>query len=333
MSFTALVLEEDDGTVRSSLQELDDDALPDGGVTVGVEYSSLNYKDGMILRGQGRLVRDYPHVPGIDLAGVVESCADGTFAPGDRVVTTGWRVGEARWGGYATRARVEPGMVTKLPDSLSTEAAMRVGTAGFTAMLAIDALERYGIEPGEKPVLITGSAGGVGSFAIHLLARLGYPVTASTGRPETADWLRELGATEVIDRAELAEAPEKPLLKQRWSACVDAAGGDTLAHVLAEIDAGGAVAACGNAAGNTLSTTVLPFILRNVALLGIDSVSFSGERRPEIWERIATTVDWAALDGLTTEVGLDGIDPLADDILAGKVRGRVVVATGREAGA
>jgi acrylyl-CoA reductase (NADPH) len=331
VTFRALVLEQDDDGVRSSLQELDDDRLPDGAVTVGVEYSSLNYKDGMILRGQGRLVRDYPHVPGIDLAGVVESSDAPDFAPGDRVVLTGWRVGEAHWGGYATRARVEPQWLTKLPDSLTTQAAMRVGTAGFTAMLAIDALERHGVAPGDRPVLVTGAGGGVGSFATHLLARLGYPVTAATGRADTADQLRALGAKEIIDRAEIADAPDRPLLSQRWSACVDAVGGATLAHVLAELDAGGAVAACGNTAGNGLPTSVIPFILRNVALLGIDSVSFTGARRGEIWARIAETVDWDALDGVTTEVGLDGVDAKADEILAGQVRGRVVVATGRDA--
>ena len=331
MTFRALVLEQGDDGVSSSLQELDDNRLPDGAVTVGVEYSSLNYKDGMILRGQGRLVREYPHVPGIDLAGVVEASDDAAFAPGDRVVLTGWRVGEAHWGGYATRARVEPQWLTRLPETLTTEAAMRVGTAGFTAMLAIDALERHGIGPSDRPSLVTGAAGGVGTFAVHLLARLGYSVTAATGRPDTAAHLRSLGAADVIDRAEIADAPERPLLTQRWAACVDAVGGATLAHVLTELDAGGAVAACGNTAGNDLPTTVIPFILRNVALLGIDSVSFAGARRGAIWSRIAETVDWSALDGLTTEVGLEDVDALADEILGGRVQGRVVVATGREA--
>ena len=219
-----------------------------------------------------------------------------------------------------------------LPDGVSTRDAMSAGTAGFTAMLCVNALERYGIAPGEKsekPVLVTGAAGGVGSFAVHLLARLGYAVTASTGRADTAEYLRALGATDVIDRDELAAAPERPLLSQRWAAAVDAVGGETLAHVLAEIDYGGAVAAAGNTAGNSLPTTVLPFILRNVALLGVDSVSYPTAERALVWARLAATVDRAQLDAMTTEVGLDELPALADEILAGRIRGRVLVDLGR----
>ena len=333
MVFKALLLEQgDDGkTVSAAMTELDDDRLPDGNVTVDVEWSSLNYKDGMILQGQGRLVRDYPHVPGIDLAGTVVASADDRFAPGDRVVLTGWRVGEVHWGGYATRARVSGDWLVPLPEAVSTRQAMAVGTAGFTAMQALVALEDHGLAPGsDQTILVTGSSGGVGSSALVWGDAAGHRMVASTGRMENADDLRALGAAEVIDRAELAENPSRPLLTERWNGCIDAVGGDTLAHVLAEMAYGGSVAACGLAGGNGLDTTVIPFLLRGVNLLGIDSVMCPSDHRQRVWGRVAQVLAdgevAARLDAMTGEVALDAVSSLAPDILAGQVKGRVVVA-------
>lgn len=325
MSFRALVLTLTDDDLIAEVQTLDDDRLPQGDVTVDVEWSSLNYKDGMILRGVGRLVRDFPHVPGVDLAGtVVESDSD-RFAPGDRVVCTGFFVGERWWGGYAQRARLRSEWLVKVPGSLTTRQTMEVGTAGLTAMLCVDALERDGLRPDSGPVLCTGAAGGVGSYAVHLLAQLGYQVTASTGRPETEQYLRDIGATDVISREEIADAPAKPMLSERWAGCVDAVGGATLAHVLAETRYGGAVAACGNTAGNDLPTSVLPFILRNVRLLGVDSVNVPADRRAPLWQRLGELCDPAFFAAATTVVGLDELPAAAARILAGEVRGRVLV--------
>jgi acrylyl-CoA reductase (NADPH) len=325
MTFRALVLDQTDDAQTVELRELDDAALPPGDVTVNVEWSSLNYKDGMILRGIGRLVRAFPAVPGVDLAGTVESSHSPDFAPGDRVVLTGFRVGEVWWGGYAQKARVKSEWLVKVPDSLTTRQTMEIGTAGFTAMLCVDALERDGLHPGAGPVLCTGAAGGVGSFAVHLLGALGYAVTASTGRPDTAGYLRAIGATEVIDRAEIAQAPAKPLLSERWAGCVDAVGGATLAHVLAEMRYGASVAACGNTAGNDLPTSVLPFILRNVRLLGIDSVMVPATERVPVWQRLGDLVDAGLLSEVTTVVGLADLPAAAGRILDGQVRGRVLV--------
>jgi len=325
MSFRALVLDQNDDGQTVSLQELHDEQLPDGDVTIDVEWSSLNYKDGMILRGIGRLVRNFPHVPGVDLAGTVTESASAAFFPGDRVVLTGFRVGEAWWGGYAERARVKSEWLVKVPDSLTTRQTMEIGTAGLTAMLCVDALERDGVSPDAGPVLCTGAAGGVGTYAVHLLAKLGYEVTASTGRPATAGYLKELGAAEVIDRSEIADAPAKPLLSERWAGCVDAVGGATLAHVLAEMRYGASVAACGNTAGNDVATSVLPFILRNVRLLGIDSVMVPAADREPQWARLGELVDPGFLATNTTVVGLGDLESAADEILAGQVRGRVLV--------
>lgn len=325
--FRALLLDQTADGMTTEVVELDDDRLPDGDVTVDVEWSSLNFKDGMVLKGQGRLVRDYPHVPGIDLAGTVVDSADERFAAGDRVVLTGWRVGEIWWGGYATRAKVKADWLTPLPDGLTTRQAMAVGTAGFTAVMAVDQLERHGIGAGD-PVLVTGAAGGVGSTAVNALARLGAEVTASTGRVEAeGDALRALGATHVLDRAEIADAPTRPLLSERWAGCVDAVGSATLAHVLAEVRYGGAVAACGLAGGNDLPTTVVPFLLRGITLYGIDSVMCPPARRAHVWQRTAELVDLDLLESMTSEVGLDALPALADEILAGRTRGRVVVRT------
>lgn len=329
MTFSALLLDKIDDGVSAALTELDDDRLPEGNVTVAVEYSSLNYKDGMVLQGIGRLVRDYPHIPGIDLAGTVAASDDERYKPGDRVALTGWKVGEAHWGGYASKARVDADWLVPIPANLTTRHAMAVGTAGFTAMQALMALERNDVRPSEDTsLLVTGASGGVGSSAVLWAAAAGHRVAASTGRMENADDLQALGASEVIDRSELADNPDRPLLGERWSGCIDAVGGDTLAHVLTEVAYGGSVAACGLAGGNGLATTVIPFLLRGVSLLGIDSVMCPYPERLSVWSRIADVVDLAKLDSLTSEVSLGDIPTLAPDILAGQVKGRTVVNCG-----
>jgi len=332
MTFRALLLDKDDaGSVSASMVDLDDDRLPAGEVTIDVEYSSLNYKDGMVLQGLGGLVRQYPHVPGIDLAGVVAASDSTDFAPGDRVVCTGWRMGEAHWGGYAERARIPASWPAKLPDHVSNRQAMAIGTAGFTAMQALVALEAHGlVAGGDQQILVTGASGGLGSSALLWGTAMGHRMVASTGRIENADELRSLGAVDVIERAELAEAPGRPLLSERWHGCVDAVGGDTLAHVLAEMAYGGSIAACGLAGGNALSTTVIPFLLRGVNLLGIDSVMATAETRQRVNVRLAQVLAdtdlQARLDAMTTEVALADVAELAPQILAGRVKGRVVVA-------
>lgn len=332
MSFQALLLNrDDDKKVSAAITELTDDQLPDGDVTVDVDYSSLNYKDGMILQGIGGLVRNYPHVPGIDLAGTVAESADARFANGDRVVLTGWRVGEVHWGGYSQRARLSGDWLVPIPDQVSTRQAMAVGTAGFTAMQALVALEDHGLSPGsDQSILVTGSSGGVGSSALLWGAAAGHRMVASTGRMENAEDLKAIGAAEVIDRNELAEAPSRPLSTERWNGCIDAVGGDTLAHVLTEMAYGGSVAACGLAGGNALGTTVIPFLLRGVNLLGIDSVMCPAPHRARVWGRIAEVLSDGGLaerfEAMTTEVALADVGGLGADILAGQVKGRVVVA-------
>jgi acrylyl-CoA reductase (NADPH) len=322
--FTALLLEETNEGLSAAVTELDDDRLPDGDVTVAVEYSSLNYKDGMVLNGIGRLVRNYPHVPGVDLAGTVTASTDARFAAGDHVICTGWRVGEAWWGGYASKACLKADWLVKVPESMTTRQSMAVGTAGFTAMQALVALETHGLTPGD-PLLVTGASGGVGSAAVLWAGLAGHHVVASTGRPENGDELKELGATEIIDRSELADNPSRPLLSERWAGCIDAVGGDPLAHVLAEMRSGGSVAACGLVAGNALNTTVIPFLLRGVNLLGIDSVMAGTDERLRVWGRIAEVMDAEKLESLTTEIGLADLSDAADKILAGQTRGRLVV--------
>ncbi|MFT7645368.1 MAG: acrylyl-CoA reductase (NADPH) [Candidatus Poriferisodalaceae bacterium] len=328
-SFRALLLQQsapvegERPTVSSSITELSDDQLPEGNVTVDVEFSTLNYKDGMVLSNVGRLVRNFPHVPGIDFAGTVSSSSDDRYSKGDRVVLTGWKVGETHWGGYAERARVNGDWLVPLPDGLSTRQAMSVGTAGFTSMLAMQALEDHGI--GDGPVLVTGGAGGVGSVAIHLLSQSGVAVAASTGRPELSDYLQSLGASEIVDRAELAEPAKGPLGSERWGGCVDAVGGTTLAHVLTEMQYGASVAACGLAGGNGLDTTVIPFLLRGVNLLGIDSVICPREDRLRAWSRIAELVDGDLLESMTTIAGLGELSDLGGKILQGQTKGRTVI--------
>ncbi len=326
MDFPALILNETaDGGVSAALRRLTLADLPEGEVLVRVSHSSLNYKDGMVLNGLGRLVRRYPHVPGIDLAGVVEASDSPAFQPGDAVLLNGWRVGETHWGGYGGYARLRAGWLTPMPAGLTPRRAMALGTPGLTAQMALLALEEHGLSPStEGEVLVTGAAGGVGGLAVALLAASGYRVAAVTGRADQAARLRALGAASILDRAEIAD-PAKPLLPERWAGCIDAVGGSTLAGVLASLRAGGAVAACGNAGGVALSGTILPFLLRGVALLGIDSAQCPVARRAECWRSLVSVMPMEAVDGLVTEVGLGELPVLGRAILKGEVAGRVVV--------
>ncbi len=324
-SFRALVLNQTNGDLRADMRQLSDEDLPDGDVTVAVAYSSLNYKDGLILNGLGGLVKTYPHIPGIDYAGIVLHSADTRFSAGDRVVGTGFRVGEIRSGGYAGRVRVSGDWLVHLPDNLALHHAMGLGSAGLTAAIALHALEEHGLQPDRGKVLITGASGGVGSVAVVLLSHMGYDVVASTGRPENVDYLRSLGASEVLPRTALDEPSDKPLESARWSACIDSVGGVTLARVLAQIEPGGSVAAIGLAGGAALPTTVIPFILRGINLLGIDSVFYPNERRCASWEHLGRAIPTSAIDAITRHVDLADVVPLGKEILAGHVRGRIVV--------
>lgn len=324
--FTALVLDESDGKVTSSIQSLDDSALPDGDVKVAVDYSTLNYKDGMIINGLGGIVRSYPHVPGIDFAGSVIASASPKFKPGDQVVLNGYRVGELHWGGFATKARVQADWLVPLPDGMIPRRAMAIGTAGFTAMLGVMALEDHGLTPdAEGEVLVTGAAGGVGSTAVAILAELGYKVAASTGRAETHAYLRELGATTIIERAELETPPKGPLGTARWAGAIDSVGGATLATVLATLAPWSSCAAIGLAAGHELNTSVMPFLLRALNLLGIDSNTCPMEPRVKAWRRLARELPADKLEKMTTEVPLTAVPELAGKILQGQVRGRIVI--------
>jgi acrylyl-CoA reductase (NADPH) len=324
-SFRALVLHEEGGKIVPRLEILDESRLSAGEVTVAVEYSTLNYKDGMILEGQGRLVRAYPHVPGVDFAGTVLASDSPDFRAGDPVILTGWRVGELHWGGYAERARVPANFLVRRPEGLSAKQAMAIGTAGFTAMLAVIALERHGMKPDAGDVLVTGAVGGVGSIAVSLLAALGYRVAASTGRPELRDYLTSLGAAELIDRAALAAKPTRPLDRERWAGVIDAVGGMTLATVLTQLKYRASVAACGLAGGSDLPATVIPFLLRGVNLLGIDSVMCPHDERVEAWRRLARDLPLDKLAALTETVPLADVPGLAPRILKGEVRGRIVI--------
>ena len=324
--FRALLVEKDDeGKTRASVQELDEARLPDGNVTVAVDFSTLNYKDGLCMGSGGGLVRDWPHVPGIDFAGTVTASDDARYAVGDKVVLTGWRVGESRWGGYAQKARVNADWLVALPHGLSARQAMAVGTAGFTAMLAVMALEDHGLVPGHGPVLVTGAAGGVGSVATVMLAQLGYEVAAVTGRADMAEYLRGLGATQIVPREELNETTKRPLERETWAGCVDAVGGAMLARVLGQMKYGASVAAVGLAGGAGLPASVLPFILRGVNLLGIDSVMRPYEDRVRAWDRIARDLPMEKLEMIAQTVSLADLPALGRDILKGQVKGRVVV--------
>jgi acrylyl-CoA reductase (NADPH) len=325
--FNALIVnkDEDSGKTSAAVQQISLDQLPAGDVTVAVEYSTVNYKDGLCIGPGGGLVRKYPHVPGIDLAGTVEASDDPRYAPGDKVVLTGWRVGEAHWGGYAQKARVKADWLVPLPMGLTTRQAMAVGTAGFTAMLAVMALEDHGLMPGHGPVLVTGAAGGVGSVATAILAQLGHEVAAVTGRPQSADYLTALGATQIVDRAELNETTKRPLEGETWTGCVDAVGGAMLARVLGQMKYGASVAAVGLAGGAALPATVIPFLLRGVNLLGIDSVMQPFDNRQRAWARIARDLPMERLDSMIRPASLSDLPQLGKDILAGQVQGRVVV--------
>ncbi|NOD83477.1 acryloyl-CoA reductase [Ruegeria sp. HKCCD6119] len=326
--FNALVMDKDEesGLATGSIKQLSVDDLPHGDVTVAVEYSTVNYKDGLCLSPKGGgLVRAYPHVPGIDYAGTVEASSDDRYKPGDKVVLTGWRVGEAHWGGYSQKANARADWLVPLADGLTTRQAMAVGTAGFTAMLAVMALEDHGLTPDRGPVLVTGAAGGVGSVATAILGNLGYEVAAVTGRPETGDYLKSLGATTIVPRDDLNETTKRPLESETWAGCVDAVGGAMLARVLGQMKYGCSVAAVGLAGGAALPATVIPFLLRGVNLLGIDSVMQPYDNRVRAWKRIATDLPMDKLEAMVQPAGLSDLPQLGADILKGQVKGRVVV--------
>lgn len=322
--FPAYLVEKTDSGQRLSKTRLSDADLMDGDVTVRVAWSTLNYKDGLVLTGAAPVARRFPLIPGIDFAGTVLSSQDSRYHPGDAVILNGWGVGEVHHGAYAGRARVAADWLVPLPDGLSARQAMAVGTAGYTAMLCVLALQDHGLQPGDGAVLVTGAAGGVGSIATALLANLGYRVVAVTGRPEQADFLRSLGAAEVVPRSDFADQP-RPLGKELWAGAVDVAGGNTLANVLSQTCRAGAVAACGLAESLQLPGSVAPFILRGIALYGIDSVMAPYAKRQRAWEGIVRHLDPALLESLTTEIGFDELPTYAERILNGQVRGRLVV--------
>jgi acrylyl-CoA reductase (NADPH) len=326
MSFRALVLNQGpDRKVSGAVETLPDEKLPAGDVTVAVEYSTLNYKDGLVLTSGGGLVKAWPHVGGIDFAGTVEKSDNPNFRPGEKVVLNGWRVGELHWGGYATKARVKGDWLVKLPASISTRRAMAIGTAGYTSMLCVMALETHGIEPGAGEILVTGAAGGVGSVAVAILAKLGYATVAATGRPQEAGYLKALGATTIMDRKELTEAADRPLLAERFAGLIDTVSGVMFARALAQLRYGSAAAVCGLAAGPSFPGSILPFILRGITVYGIDSVMMPKGPREEAWQRLAHDLPFEKLDSTVNEAGLGEVAALAPKILKGEIRGRVVV--------
>jgi acrylyl-CoA reductase (NADPH) len=327
--FKALVLEESDGQVSPYLRELDESRLPPGDVVVAVEYTTVNYKDGLVVNGAGGLVKRYPHVPGIDFAGTVLESRHASYRAGDKVILTGWRVGEVQWGGCAQKASVSGDWLVPLPGGLSTRQAMAIGTAGFTAMLAVIALEAQGLVPGSGEVLVTGAGGGVGSVATAILAKRGYNVVASTGRPELHGYLTSIGATTIVDRSPFADPAKRPLEAERWAGCVDSVGGNTLARVLAQTKYGGSVAAVGLAGGSRIEHTVIPFLLRGVNLLGIDSVMCPMPKRMAAWTRLQSDLALDRLEAMTAEARLADVPRLAADIVKGLVRGRLVIDVNR----
>jgi acrylyl-CoA reductase (NADPH) len=326
-TFKAIVIEKGATGQTVELAHFDEDNLMDGDVTVRVEWSTLNYKDGLAITGKAPVVRRFPMIPGIDFAGTVESSRHPAWKPGDRVILNGWGCGETHLGGYAEKARVKGDWLVRVPASMSARDAMAIGTAGYTAMLALVALERHGLTPAHGPVVVTGAAGGVGSVAIAILSKRGFEVTAATGRREEADYLKKLGANEIIERAELS-GPAKPLAKERWAGGIDAVGSTTLANVLSMTRYGGAVAACGLAGGMDLPTSVAPFILRGISLLGIDSVMRPKPDRELAWKRLEGDLDREKLADVTSEIGLGQVIDVARSIIEGRVRGRVAVKVG-----
>ncbi|CUH48379.1 acryloyl-CoA reductase [Ruegeria atlantica] len=326
--FNALVMDkdEDSGLASASVKQLSVGDLPHGEVTIAVEYSTVNYKDGLCMSPKGGgLVRSYPHVPGVDYSGTVEASSDDRYKPGDKIVLTGWRVGEAHWGGYSQKANALADWLVPLPEGLDTRQAMAVGTAGFTAMLAVMALEDQGMQPGHGPVLVTGAAGGVGSVATAILANLGYEVAAVTGRPEAGEYLKSLGATTIVPREDLNETVKRPLESESWAGCIDAVGGEMLARVLGQMKYGASVAAVGLAGGAGLPASVIPFLLRGVNLLGIDSVMQPYDNRVRAWQRVATDLPMDKLEAMVHPATLSDLPQLGVDILKGQVKGRVVV--------
>lgn len=326
--FKAIVIDKQDGTQSVRLAELDEGQLPQAPVSVRIEFSTINYKDGLAITGKSPVVRKFPMIPGIDFAGVVESSTSDEWRPGERVLLNGWGVGEGHWGGLAQKARANPAWLQRLPERFSARQAMTIGTAGYTASLCVDALIKHGLTPDRGEVLVTGASGGVGSVAIALLARAGFNVVASTGKSSEAEYLKSLGAGQVVDRNELAQ-PGKPLQKERWAAVLDSVGSHTLANACAQTRYRGLVAACGLAQGMDFPASVAPFILRGISLLGIDSVMAPRELREPAWDRLARDLDSAALDRISTVIGLGEVPAAAQDIVSGKVRGRIVVDVNR----
>ena len=322
--FRALMIEKEEDTQTVKMVDIEDNDLMEGNVLVNVTHSTLNYKDGLAITGASPVVRSFPMIPGIDFSGIVLSSEDNKFSEGDRVVLNGYGLSESHFGGYSERARVKSEHLLKLPENISNKQAMAIGTAGYTAMLCVLAIEDYGINPDDGVILVSGASGGVGSVAISLLSGLGYNVEASTGRLEETSYLNNLGAKSVIDRKELSE-PSRPLGKERWAGAIDSVGSTTLANILSQVSYGGAVSACGLAQGMDLPSTVMPFILRGVSLLGIDSVMAPMSLRKRAWERLSKDINFEKLEDMVVEVGLDQVQELAKDILQGQVRGRVVV--------
>lgn len=326
--FKGILIEKDDTGYRATVKDIDEGQLPDGDVTVRVSHSTLNYKDGLAITGKGPVVRRFPMVPGIDLVGTVESSTYAGYQAGDRVLLNGWGVGEVHWGGLAQKARLKGDWLVPLPEQFSPQQAMAIGTAGYTAMLCVLALERHGVTPADGEIVVSGAAGGVGSVAIAVLAKLGYTVVAVSGRPEEADYLKRLGASEVLNRAEFA-APGKPLGKERWAGAVDVVGSHTLANICATTKYRGVVSACGLAGGMDFPATVAPFILRGVTLAGIDSVMCPRPDRLEAWRRLGTDLDVSKLEMISTEISLSEAIPMAAKLINGEVRGRVIVDVNR----
>lgn len=320
----AILITKENDTYQAALSDVDESQLPDGDVTIKVDYSTLNYKDGLAITGKSPVVRKFPMIPGVDLAGTVETSSHADYKAGDKVVLNGWGVGENHWGGLAEKARLNGDWLVPLPEQFTTRQAMAIGTAGYTSMLCVMALENQGVTPDKGDILVTGAVGGVGSVAVSLLAKLGYSVVASTGRPEEAEYLKSLGASSIIDRAELSEKG-RPLGKERWAGAIDTVGSHTLANVCAGIKYGGAVAACGLAQGFDLPATVMPFILRGVILNGVDSVMCPRETRIKAWQRLASDLDMAHLELITREISLSDAIPTAKALLEGTIKGRVIV--------